>query len=224
MNRVVQPEKLDQLPGDHSDAMRSRRDLMMINRIMGNWRWLEQQLAARAREGDSILELGAGDGAFGCWLLRRMRDSGMKVRLHGLDLARRPEFWPERWPWTQADLLTYGGYDDCDVLIANLTLHHFHAAELAQLGRRLSNRVRLLLASEPARGRFHVLQARGLGFFGVNHVTRHDAPVSVVAGFKGDELHSWLGLEESKWIVSVETTFGGAYRLVAERRTCLRED
>jgi hypothetical protein len=54
--------------------------------------------------------------------------------------------------------------------------------------------------------------------FRANHVTRHDAHVSIAAGFRADELPRILGLEPSDWDCRCTTTVLGAYRLVAVRR------
>ena len=42
--REVEPEILDGLPAGHPDAIRSRRDLRLVNALMGNQRWILKQL------------------------------------------------------------------------------------------------------------------------------------------------------------------------------------
>ena len=51
----------------------------------------------------------------------------------------------------------------------------------------------------------------------MNRVTKHDAKVSVKAGFRDVELQNALGLDDS-WQVTVHQTFRGAYRFVAWRK------
>ena len=70
-SRTVQDELLDSLPHDHPDARHNRRDLRVINALMGNHRWLARALAAWAASGESILEIGAGTGELALRLLRR---------------------------------------------------------------------------------------------------------------------------------------------------------
>ena len=70
-SRIVQTELLDSLPHDHPDARRSRRDLCVINTLMGNHRWLARTLAACAAPGEAILEVGAGTGELALHLRRR---------------------------------------------------------------------------------------------------------------------------------------------------------
>ena len=52
---------------------------------------------------------------------------------------------------------------------------------------------------------------------GINHVSRHDARVSIEGGFRGGELAQRLGVEKPEWRMEVAETFMGAYRFVAER-------
>jgi hypothetical protein len=52
---------------------------------------------------------------------------------------------------------------------------------------------------------------------GANHVTLHDAHVSVTAGFCGDELPKALGLDDGNWKYSCRSTALGVCRMVAVR-------
>jgi hypothetical protein len=53
---------------------------------------------------------------------------------------------------------------------------------------------------------------------GANHVTLHDARVSITAGFLGSELPEALGMADGSWDTSCTTTTLGASRMVAVRR------
>jgi hypothetical protein len=53
---------------------------------------------------------------------------------------------------------------------------------------------------------------------GANHVTLHDAHVSIAAGFRGTELPRALGLDNKIWTWRHTTTIRGAYRLIAQRK------
>jgi hypothetical protein len=75
-----------------------------------------------------------------------------------------------------------------DVVVANLFLHHFDAARLAGLFRAVADRARLFVATEPRRARWPLFCCRLIRLIGCNSVTRHDAVVSVRAGFSGNEL------------------------------------
>lgn len=219
MQRTLHAELLDTLPADSVHAIASRRDLVLINCLMGNQRWMRRALQAHATSGRRVLELGAGAGDFATGLQAQYRRTAVPWTICGLDLAPRPSNWPAGWGWAQEDLLSFAAYQDFDVVIANLTLHHFDTGELNTLGGKLRSGPRIILACEPARKWLHLWQARFLRVFGVNHVTRHDAAVSVRAGFRGFELSQALGLSGQDWSIAVDETWLGAYRMIAVRDT-----
>ena len=213
MPRTLQPELLDSLPPDHPDARHSRRDLRLINSVMGNHRWLARTLPPLLRPGERALELGAGTGELG----RRLAARGAAV--DGLDFAPRPPDWPAARAWHVGDLRDFDGYGRYAAVIANLLLHHLTEAELAELGAKLARTARIIVASEPARSRrSQWLFAAIAPWFRANRVTLHDAHVSIAAGFAGDELPRALGLAPEAWECRCTTTALGAYRMVALRR------
>lgn len=216
MQRTVQPEILDNLPACNIDAIASRRDLVKINFLMGNFRWIRAKVRSeREREANRYLEIGAGDGSLG---KRLMRGAGIE-HYDAIDRASRPESWPERAQWFSRDLLNFDGYGNYTHVIANLILHHFQAHELAQLGEVIhASGLRCLLACEPCRRPLHKCQLRAGKLIGFNYVTLHDGCVSVDAGFRGDELPTLLGLPAAEWTWQIEETIMGAYRMRAERR------
>jgi hypothetical protein len=213
MPRLLQPELLDALPPDHPDARHSRRDLRLINLLMGNHRWLARTVAAVVRTDERILELGAGDGT----LTRRLAAAGRLV--DALDLAPPPSDWPAGMAWHSADLVRFGGYARYGAVVGNLIFHHFSAEALAALGRALGTSVRVVLACEPVRRKSsRRLFALLAPLFRANRVTRHDARVSIDAGFDGDELPELLGLDPAEWRWHCRTTRRGAYQMVAIRQ------
>src|SRR6185312_2676586 len=91
-----------------------------------------------------------------------------------------------------------------DAMAANLFLHHFEAPALAHMLALAASRTRLFVGCEPRRSRFALAGASLLGIVGCNDVTRHDAVVSVRAGFRGGEIGSlWPAdgwrVEEGAW-------------------------
>lgn len=211
MRRRLTPELLDSLAPDHPAAVHNRRDLRIINRVAGTARWFADELAAQVRPGERILEIGAGTGDLGRALWRR----GLAV--DGLDLWPRPPEWPAAGEWHQTDLRSFEHYDRYTVVIGSLIFHQFDEPDLAELGGRFTA-ARLVLASEPARQRrAKVLLALGGALLGANYVTRHDARVSVEAGFLGDELPRFLRMDRAGWSWRTDLCPMGMYRLVAER-------
>lgn len=212
MQRILQPELLDGLPADHPDALHNRRDLRLTNRLLGTHRWIERTLPGLLPPGERVLELGAGTGELG----RRLARRGLSVS--GLDLWPRPAEWTAG-DWHQEDLRTFGGYGRYPAIVANLILHQFSDADLAALGQRLTQGPRVIVACEPVRRRLSQVLYRALApCFGANHVSLHDAQVSIAAGFRGAELPGRLGLDPDRWQLRYGATLLGVYRLVAVRR------
>jgi hypothetical protein len=213
MNRACEPELLDSLPHDHPDAVHNRRDLRLINGIMRNRAWFEKTLPRVLREGERVLELGAGMGEMAVALNRR----GLPV--DGLDLWPRPRRWPTDRDWHVADLRTFEGYHAYPAVIGNLIFHQFNEAELADLGARIRRSARVVVACEPERRKVsQTVMAAVAPLLGANHVTLHDAHVSIAAGFRDNELAVALGMTPGEWEVSCMTSALGASRMVAVRR------
>ena len=214
LTRLVQPELLDSLPSDDPAAHRSRRDLQIINGLMGNERWIQRELSKHARPEEPLLELGAGDGRLGA----RMAAAGLGP-LSGLDLVARPPRWPERARWFQESVFQFQAWADHPIVIGSLIFHHFDDVQLAVLGAHLNQHARLIIATEPLRAqRAAQLFALLCPLIQADAVTRHDGRVSIEAGFRGEELPHLLGLEPQRWSWQVTETWRGASRLVAVRR------
>lgn len=211
MERSLRPEILDQLAPGEPSAQRSRRDLFRINAVMGNVRWLRCQLDRFVRPGERVLEIGAGDGSLG--------DGGHEGRHDGLDLWPRPAHWPGRSRWHQVDVLKFERWAEYPVVCGNLIFHHFTDEVLGQLGAKIREHARVVLACEPVRARLFQLLFAGLcPLIGADEITCHDGDASIAAGFKGNELAERLGLRVEDWRYRVHETMRGAYHLIAVRR------
>jgi hypothetical protein len=215
MERLVEPELLDELPPADPRAVRSRRDLQRVNRLMDNDRILAAALRDVTSNGrpSRLIEIGTGDGTL---LLRTLRlldrpPSGSILIL----LDQQPVVTPQTiqaltdlgWEVeiVVADAMEWLGRQTgprSDAMVANLFLHHFKEDRLAELFRRVADCTNALVAIDPIRGRLRLELCRWLWLVGCNDVTRHDAVASIRAGFSGQELsrlwpgkNSW-GLEE----------------------------
>src|SRR5215471_590555 len=82
MERCMEAEWLDELPADHPAALGSRRDLRLLNFLMGNAGIVAQALVSVSGEMQAtrIIELGAGDGHFMLQVAQRLGDSWKNKR------------------------------------------------------------------------------------------------------------------------------------------------
>lgn len=211
ISRRVEPEWLDQLPPRDSRAVRSRRDLQRVNALMGNAVIVARELRRGFRVGlpRLIAEIGAGDGTFMLQLAARTSTQWKGVHVVLLDRqdivapATRDGFGSVGWKVESvtADVfewLAQPAGQAFDVIIANLFLHHFDATRLTILLSLIAQRTRMFIACEPRRSGLALVGSRLLGLVGCNDVSRHDAVISVRAGFDGREL-SALWSESRAW-------------------------
>jgi SAM-dependent methyltransferase len=209
--RTVELELLDELPTDDARAIHARRDLQKVNALMGHARIMSCALRETLRDTPSplIVELGSGDGTLLLQVARRLGARATPLRAVLVD--RRPSLSSQgraafnELGWhvetMAADVFEWLNRphpDTADVTIANLFLHHFAEGELATLLRSSSRQTRNFVACEPFRSRTSLIGATLLRFIGCNSVTRHDARISVKAGFRNQEL-SALWPKVSGW-------------------------
>ena len=201
MDRRIEPEFLDQLPANDPRAIRSRRDLQWLNAWMQNAQIMARSLHCSFpdKPPPRILEIGAGDGTF---LLRVARRLGPEWRgTTALLLDRQQVVTPETlssfkmigwqveplkadvFEWLQA-----ATPKNCDAIIANLFLHHFSDSQLSALLRYVAHQAPVFVAMEPRRWNWSLWCCKLLCLVSCNDITRHDASVSIRAGFAGTEL------------------------------------
>jgi hypothetical protein len=202
MTRVLQPELLDELPSNDPRAVHSRRDLRRINKLMGN----AQPIINFLRAGElnspiTIAEIGAGDGNISVLVANALSILGVSGTLVLVD--RQPLFAGEIPGWKIHNVKSdvFGWLEKAgsvDVIIANLFLHHFRDEQLREMFRRCVALCNLFAASEPRRSSLAMWFSRRVKLVGCNDVTRHDAEISVRAGFTDAEL-SALWPSDSQW-------------------------
>jgi hypothetical protein len=202
--RVLMPEWLDTLAADDPRALRSRGDLRRINRLMAAQSLLGKSLYAllEAAPGAPLVELGAGDGSVALRLAQRLSGRWPSATLDLLDLqpciraATFTGFRSTGWNVRviRADVLDWlakppaAGGTARPIVFANLFVHHFEGARLQSLLAGIAARAHAFVCLEPRRSSSALLGSHLLGALGCNDVTRHDAVVSVRAGFSGREL------------------------------------
>jgi SAM-dependent methyltransferase len=190
--------------------------------------------AARSRLAESsfrsrplrVVELGAGDGTFLLRLARHLAAMGVKAQAALLDrqnlvsaetgrafsaLSWRVESVTEDvFDWMEQP------FPAVDMMLANLFLHHFSNSSLRELLRQAAERTNLFIACEPRRSFLGLTISRWLGLLGCNDVTRHDAVVSVRAGFANHEL-SALWPADDKWELSEHSAGLFSHCFIAKR-------
>ena len=208
LHRRLAPEILDTLPTTDPRAQRSRNDLRRLHRAMGTLSIACSALdhaaaSAGASKPKSLLELGAGDGTMMSRLARKrakrwpgiqasMLDRVNLVQPETLEAIRQQGWKPGVIASDVFDWLAIREEKRWDLIWANLFIHHFEREELAGLLFDVAQRTRAFVCCEPRRSLLPLVGSRLLGALGAGSVTRHDAVVSVRAGFRGKELsHLW---------------------------------
>ena len=220
MKRLVKPELLDELPAADPRAEHSRRDLRLLNRIMGHAGIVGGAIARTSGRAQPrrVVELGGGDGTFllrvAGWLPQWQAGhagcsptptGGPTAFLLDRQVLVRAETQSEfsRLGWqiepVQCDVFDWLAKADsvrADLMLANLFLHHFDPDRLRHLLKLVASRTNLLIACEPRRSRFALGAASLVGLLGCHPVTQHDAVASVRAGFRTGELSGcWPDLD-----------------------------
>ncbi len=203
MTRKVVPEILDELDADDPRAQRSRRDLRLINFVMGNERWISRKV--RAHQPKKIIELGAGEGH----LSNRLASV---ASVEAYDLSPQPVDLLANVHWHEGDIFESIDALQGDAFVACLVLHHFEEPALRRIARAVSH-CNTLIFSEPWRASWpHMFGKTAWPF--INDVTRHDMHVSIDAGFVPGELPEIFG---SDWNWSEQVTLAGALRTIGRK-------
>lgn len=199
MERELKPELLDEMPATDPAAIRSRADLRRLNRLMGHARLAAAVLSGLDPAPRSILEIGAGDGTFALSVVRKLPSTKEPQKVALLDQQNivrdetRRAFAELGWESAQLkidlfDWTRQGNRESFDVILANLFLHHFNAEQLRSVFQAVARCCATFVALEPRRSPTPLFFSHLLGVIGCNRITRHDAVVSVRAGFSGTEL------------------------------------
>jgi hypothetical protein len=225
MQRSLGNELLDSLPAEAPEAVRARRDLVRINACMGNAKHAATEImsllppATRFR----IADLGGGDGKHLLKVATRLSAAGWLADATIVDHQSivSPESAASfrRLGWTlrheKCDVFEWAsGEDRCDVAFANLFLHHFSDDLLRQLFLLLQKRAVIVLAIEPRRDALALNLTRLLWLLCCNRVTRHDARLSVLAGFRDSEL-SRLWTQRERWTIKERSCGFSSHLFVA---------
>jgi hypothetical protein len=242
MKRIIEPELLDTLPPDDPRAVRSRRDLRRLNTWMRNHTIMANalQTAVHGQTPKQIIELGAGDGDFLLRVAQLVTGNGAPAS--GKAASGNAIAWNEVnvtlldrqkvvTPQTLAAFALLGWHAEvvvadifdwlqtpapAEIVIANEVLHHFDDVHLAGLLRVIADRARLFIVIEPRRAPWPLFCSRLLWAINCNSVTRHDATVSVRAGFVREEL-SALWPDKKNWQLTEQPAGPFSHLFIAQK-------
>ena len=203
MPRRVEAEWLDVMPACDPRAIRSRQDLRVVNRLLRSTRTVVSALDSLVDPAQPLhlVELGAGDGSLMLQLAQRRSAQWRDVKVTLLDrhplissgtlAALQACGW--RVEIVEADVFRWLAQPVVPaeaIILSNLFVHHFEGAELDRLLVGIARKAKAFVCCEPRRSGVALTGSYLLGAIGCNEVTRHDAVLSVRAGFRDDELSS----------------------------------
>lgn len=228
--RLVLPELLDVLPPQDASALRSRRDLRRVNAWMQHPQMMARALQENlpASNVQQIVELGAGDGHFLLSVAKRLngRWSGTQAvlvdRLNVPDPQICEQFhsigWQARVEIAEAiEWLRRAQPGTPQIIISNLFFHQFETEQLAEMLRLAAGASHLVVALEPRRSWLSGICGRLLWAIGCGPVTRHDARISIRAGFAGTEL-SALWPDKQNWRLTEQPAGVFSHLFIARRK------
>jgi SAM-dependent methyltransferase len=229
--RTLEPELIDELPADHPEALETRRDLRLINTLMGHPRILARSLKKifPKQHPSRLLEIGAGDGKILLHIAQRLPKNWRNIDVTFIDLQdllhdeTKIDFAVLNWRVRAIEADIFDWLNDPDVgktdaVLANLVLHHFTDAQLKLLFSEIAAKADAFVAVEPRRSRWPLFCAQLLSLIGCNAATCHDAPVSVRAGFTRREL-SALWPREGNWQLTERRAGLFSHLFVAQRNS-----
>jgi SAM-dependent methyltransferase len=177
MQRSLAPEILDRADLANEIRERAYRDLVRINRVLGNWRVVMETI--RDSGATSVLDIGCGAGALLAEIHRRRG-----LRVIGVDLHPPAHTLAHV---VRADAI-HDPLPEADVAIAVFMVHHLSEDHLADLIRNVGRSCRRFLILDPVRHWLPLLLYRMcIGPF-VYEVNRVDGADSVRKSFTAPEL------------------------------------
>ncbi|MBA4149322.1 MAG: class I SAM-dependent methyltransferase [Verrucomicrobia bacterium] len=227
MNRVVEPEILDDLKPDDPRAIRARRDLQRINWWMGNARLIARSLQKTftQRPPVRIVEIGTGDGTHLLRVAEKLPWASQPLELTLID--REPAIekgtleqyaklgWhvqviaSDVFEWLKTN-------QPSDCIIANLFLHHFSEEQLRFIFSQAAAQTRCFIGCEPLRANRVFWTCRLMPLIGIGEVALNDAYISTRAGFCDQEL-SRLWPDNKEWILHEGVAGMGSHLFVAKK-------
>lgn len=225
--RRIESELLDHLDPQDPRAIASRRDLIVLNRMLGNTCGIARSLQGLGcvRRPGRVIEIGAGDCRSSVRLLALLGAQWKGCAYVAVDRVAavregtRREIAALGWrfdtvtadvfDWLEGDALKPG-----DVVVASLFLHHFDEAGVERILKTVASRGAAFVCAEPRRWKPALWGSQCFGLLGFSEITRHDAVASVRAGFADGELRT-LWPVNTGWTVSEHGSWRGVVHFSA---------
>ena len=230
--RVHTPERMDDPRSDPILVARTLRHLELVNRTLSRVRTLLrrfviQDLVSRGVPQASVLDVGAGGGDVGLWLVREGARRGVSIRVTCVDAdARAVAYAKDRVGRNRAIDIVHGSLFDVegqwDYVISNHVLHHLCDEEIVGL---LEHAWRIcrrrIVWNDLLRSRLSLL---GFSAFSAllmrGSYARADGLVSILRGFRPRELRRLIRASSWRGRACVGTLLPGRVYIVGQTTGC----
>lgn len=148
----------------------------------------------------SILDVGCGNGDMLRTLSDYAKQNDINFRLHGIDAndftinhARSLSVGYANISYSVSDIFEYDLPERYDIILCTLTLHHFKDPELLDLLKYFERQSRIgIVINDLHRSALAYYLFKGICFiFGLNEMSREDGLISILRGFKAQDLHAY---------------------------------
>jgi 2-polyprenyl-3-methyl-5-hydroxy-6-metoxy-1,4-benzoquinol methylase len=227
--RSKQLELLDMPVKDKEDLRQNLKEISFINKVLGGdqvtFKGLKKLMIDRQKR-YSIVDIGCGDGGLLRRIWRWSFKQGFKVEITGIDIN------PDAIAYAKEKSLEYPGlafinqgyeayFEELnqkpDIIISALFCHHLND-ELLQdfLMKMIENSQIGYIVNDLHRNHLAFFSIKWLTIiFSRSRLTKHDAPVSVLRGFKKEELKRYFQLLPS---IEHDITWQWAFRYLIVAR------
>jgi 2-polyprenyl-3-methyl-5-hydroxy-6-metoxy-1,4-benzoquinol methylase len=213
------PELMDRndIPSEH--LFQNYRELHTVNKWLGGYRITLRGLAKMVIENNrtySILDVGCGGGDMLNEILEWGKRKDLNLKLTGIDLSESAIQYSKK-NFQEADWIQQDVFDHLrsgiryDVITSTLFMHHFTADKIEELLKLMIKSASIgILINDLQRHPVAYQSIRWLTqFFSKSYLVKHDAPMSVLRGFKKEE---WNEIFERAEISSFEIQWQWAFR------------
>lgn len=204
-------EVMDETNVSAADLRATLRFIRWVNRYLGGTRVMLRRLETLTRGGRqktlTIADIATGSGDIPDALVRWARRKQLRLRIVALDIHSGTLGFAQRWTnpaeisYVQADALHLPlATNSVDFALCGLFLHHLREADvLLVLGEMLRVSRSGIVVSDLLRQRWALRSIQLLTMFSRQAVA-HDSMVSVMKGWRQDEVEAWTQALGAPWL------------------------